>query len=230
VEVVKVDPLATSAAGDQQRKTEVEMVEQLGQYRTSYRRQLETLKDFYEKQGNLLKAQWAQQELYHLDHGPTRPYLVVAEVAGPGLKAEASIKDADELYRSGMRDFAEARSSMIVDKARMYAAIEKFNQLITNYPTSDKIGNAAFQIGEINNYYLKDYNTALLYYQRCWQWDPQTSLPARFRAAVVYDLQLHDRGKAMELYQQVMNLETGDRANVEYSRNRIEALSRELPR
>ena len=130
-----------------------------------------------------------------------------------------------------MRLFREARGalpSMFANKKKLYQAIDKFNELITQYPTSDKIDDAAYQIAEIYNHYLKDYYKALLYYQRVWQWDPQTPKAPRYAVARIYDDHLHDRAKALEYYQKAVNLETAYPDKVEYAKNRIEMITSEL--
>ncbi len=227
------DPLVVSGGADMQRTTEVQLVEQMGRYRISYQKQLELMVEFYESQGNALKASWARQELAHLKAGPQRPFLVIAEIAGPELRAANAIADADLLYNQGLQLMREGRGGLGmlgVNKKTLYQAIDKFNELITNYPSSDKIDDAAFQIAEINHHYLSDYPTALLYYQRVWQWDPQTPLPPRFQAARIYDEQYHDRNQAINYYRLAINLESNYPDNVETAKNRIEVLSTELMR
>ena len=223
-----VDPLAMTQGADLERNTEVELVEQMARGRTNYQQNLELLKEFYDRQGNQMKTTWAQQELEHLRLGPQRPYLVVAEIAGPDLRASTAIVEADLLYREGLEYFKEATSGLFMDKKKLYLAIDKFNELITTFPHSDKIGDAAFQLGEIHNKHMKDPVTALLYYQRVWQWDPQTPMPARFGAARVYDEQLFDRARALQLYEQAINLESSYPENVLYAQNRISEIQKQL--
>ncbi len=221
------DPLAVAGA-DLERSTEVELVEQMARYRGRYTSQLELLEQFYDRQGNHLKASWARDERDYLRTGPQREYLVIAEVAGPDLRASESIPTADGLYEKGMEQFKKARGSLgglFFDKKGIMAAKEMFNQLITNYPTSDKIDDAAFQIGEIYRHYLKDFPRAMLYYQRVWQWDPQTPLPARFAMGRLYDDYLHDGPKAIQYYRQAVNLESEYPDNVTYANRRIDELS-----
>jgi tetratricopeptide (TPR) repeat protein len=230
-QVILMDPLAVAQGADLQRNTEVQLVEQMARYRGSYQQHLELLAEFYDKQGNHIKAVWARQELEQLQLGPQREYLVIAEVAGPDLQADRSVVEADMLYQEGMALMRQGRGglgNLFVDKKKMYLSIDKFNELITNYPDSDKIDDAAFQIGEIYRHYLKDYSRAMLYYQRVWQWDAQTPLPARFGVAKIYDEYLHNRVKAIEYYEKAINLEAGYPQNVVYATNRIEELNAEL--
>ena len=118
--------------------------------------------------------------------------------------------------------------NLFVSEEKLYLAIDRFNELITLHPDSDKIDDAAFQVGEIYRRYLKDYPTALLYYQRTAQWAPQTSLPARYTMALIYDEYYHDRVKAIQFYQQAIDVESAYPDNALHAQQRIEALSAEL--
>ncbi|MBN1765880.1 MAG: tetratricopeptide repeat protein [Sedimentisphaerales bacterium] len=225
------ETIDVTEGADLQRTTEVQLVEQMARYREQYRRHLDVLRDFYDRQGNHLKASWAQQELENLEMGPQHAYLVVAEIAGPELKANTAIVDADLLYKDGLEYYRQGRGKigkLFADNKKLYLAKERFNELITKYPSSDKIDDAAFQIGEIYQHYLKDYHKALIYYQRVWQWDPQTPLPARYSVARIYDDYLHDRVKAMEYYQMAVNLESAYPAKVDYAKTRIREINMEL--
>lgn len=225
-----LDPLLASPNADEQRGTEVQLVEQMATYRAKYKQHLDLLIQFYDRQGNQMKTDWATEELANLEHGPGRAYLVIAEIAGSNLRAETPVLEADLLYQEGLILMKQGRGNlgrMFTDKKKLYEAMDKFNELITDYPTSEKIDDAAFQIGEIYNHYLKDYTTALLYYQRVWQWDPQTTLPVRFWVARIYDEQLHDRAKAIEFYEEAIRYETSYPQNMVTAKNRIRRLTAE---
>ncbi len=217
------DPLTVPATG-LQHKTEVRLVEQMALKRSEYKQYLELLAQFYDRQGNQLKVSWVEAELEALLLVPKRPYLVVAEVAGSELRAAQSVVAADLLYAQATNLFKDGRSSIgfkvLSDKKNLYLARDKFNELITNYPSSDKIDDAAFQIAEISNLYLKDYQAALLYYQRVWQWDQQNPYPARFRVAQIYDKGLHDRLQALKYYEEAIKMESFP-ANTEAANVRI---------
>jgi len=218
---------------DLQRATEMQLVEQMARYRNSYQVQLGKLIAFYDRQGNNLKSLWARQELDHLRFGPKRSYLVVAEVAGPDLRAGKTIELADQLYQEGLILHQQGRGKLggvFQDRKKLYLALDKFNDLISKYSASDKIDDAAFQIAEIYNHCLKDYRTAMLYYQRVWQWDTQTVLPAKFAVAKMYDEKLRDHVKAVDYYQQVINSDTSRTEHVTYAQNRIKAIRKKTSR
>lgn len=104
-------------------------------------------------------------------------------------------------------------------------ALTKYNSLIRQYPNSDKIDDAAYRAAGIYDYF-KDYEIALLYYQRAYQWDPDTPYPARFYAASLLDKKLHRRDEALQVYQEAV-LREGDRYDEwkMYGERRIKELS-----
>jgi len=61
----------------------------------------------------------------------------------------------------------------------------------------------------------KQHRRAAAYYERCFQWNPKTNREARIRAARIYDKQLSERAKAIELYREVVNHETDQRLTQE---------------
>jgi len=119
----------------------------------------------------------------------------------------------------------------------MVQAVGVFRELIEEYPTSDKIDDAAFQLGQIHKEYLHDQEPiAVKWYERSWTWDPHTPHEPRFQAAVIYDYRLHDRDRALELYRRVLAEETPDqpcwsklarRTNVDFATRRIAELTSE---
>ena len=86
---------------------------------------------------------------------------------------------------------------IIANKAKLQQALGLFNQLIQQYPSSDKIDDAAYKGGRIYEY-LKNYELAAVYYQRAFQWNEATTNPARFRAAKVMDQKLRMRKEALD--------------------------------
>lgn len=225
------DPLTSAQNADLERNTEVQLVEQMSRYRQKYHQHLALLQEFYDRQGNQLKAEWAAAELEHFKLAPQRGYLIVAELAGPDLRARIAIPQADLLYDQAMelaKQGAPKLAHFFGKEKMLYLAIDKFNELIGTYSTSDKIDDAAFQIAQINRRYLKDYSTALLYYQRSWQWDPQTNLPSRYAAALIYDEHIHDRIKAIQYYELAIKFESAYPSNVLDAQKRIKALNTEL--
>jgi lantibiotic modifying enzyme len=64
----------------------------------------------------------------------------------------------------------------------------------------------------------KHYRRAAQYYERCYQWNPKTQHEARLRAARIYDKQINERARAIELYREVTTHETDPRRIQEATR------------
>ncbi len=179
---------------------ETDIVEQLAVHRQGYRKALEMLVQHYGKVGNNMKLSWAEKELSALNSIPQYNYIVAASVAGPNLRANEGISEADYLYNEAVRLEKQAGQFMVVkDENTLRLALDKYNQVIKRYPSSDKIDDAAFRAGVIYEHF-KDYTIAAMYYQRAFEWDAETPHPARFKAAYVLDTHLHRRAEALELY------------------------------
>lgn len=208
--------------------TEVDLVEALARARQNYRHYLTALRQYYLDKGYYDKARWAERELTDLRRVQTYRYLSDAELPGPDLRPIDAIPAADALFEDAMNYMRQGEIKLlpgIYDQEKLKIALEKFNELIRRYPTSDKIDDAAFYAAEIYKEYFNDNLRAVRYYERAWQWNPDITLPARFQAAVVYDHRLHDRAKALELYQEVLRKETFNESNVRYAAARIRELT-----
>ena len=157
---------------------------------------------------------------------PQYSYIVEAGLAGADLKATASINEANYMYQDALNTEKQAGQLLVVKNENMLRlALDKYNQLIKKFPTSDKIDAAAFRAGGICEYF-RDYTIALLYYQRAYQWNPKTPNPARFKAAHILDEYLHRRAEALELYQQAVKMEKLDQYDTELAQTRIGELTK----
>jgi len=185
-------------------KEEIDTVEQIAINRQAYRHGLKSLIGYYNKVGNNMKLHWAEKELAALNAMPQYKYIIEAEVAGPKLKATASIPEADELYGDAVRLEKQGKRLIVIkNNDLLRLALDKYNELIKKHPSSDKIDDAAYRAGKIYEYF-KDYSIALIYYKRTYQWNDETPYPARFKEAYILDQQLHRRAEALELYQQAV--------------------------
>ncbi|MCA9252301.1 MAG: hypothetical protein R3E58_07585 [Phycisphaerae bacterium] len=208
--------------------SEVDMVEQVLANRAVYKRSLDALRDFYERRGYFNKMQWAETELDELAHVKPFRYILSAEVPAEDLRPARSIAEADRMYDEGVMLMRRGGHNLpvVYRKDYMQEALETFTQMITRYPDSDKIDDAAFQCGEIlKEYYQNQDRLALQWYRRAREWDPQTPHPVLFQSAVVSDYRLHDRAKALELYQQVLQEETTNKSNLAFASRRIHELT-----
>ena len=206
------------------RATEVQMVEQMVSFRNNYIEHLKKLGKFYDRQGNQMKAVWVKKELDALAKIDMRPYIVIAEVTGPDLKATEAIAEADRIYMDAYQKIKDSRG-VFRDMKELLAAKDMLEELIATYPTSDKIDDAAWQIAEIYNRDLEDYYVAMFYYQRVWQWDMDNPYSARFAVAKIYDEQFHNYTRACEFYEKAIQFETAYVSNITYAKNRIKALN-----
>jgi tetratricopeptide (TPR) repeat protein len=187
--------------------SEVDIVEQMAVNRQAYRQGLELLAGYYLRTGNNMKLGWANKELAALNTMPKYNYIIEAVQAPANLKVRDSIPDADDLYYDAMQLDKDAGTLPILkNQNQLRLALQKYRDVIREHPTSDKIDDAAYRAGVIHEYF-KDYTIALLYFQRTFQWDPETPHPARFRAARILDQRLHRNAEALQLYQQAVKIE-----------------------
>lgn len=224
--------------------TEIALAEELAATRLAYHKQLEKIKSFYEQSGNQLKIEWVERELKSLDSIPRYRYILQAEVAGDKLVAKDSIPKADILYKEALDIYNRTdlifpipvfvgheetafphHVPIFVSKKKLQRALNKCNDLIKDYPTSDKIDDAAYLAGEIHEYF-GDYSIAVLYYKRAFQWNPNTPYPARYKAARLEDYKLFDRSQALKLYRESLEKES-EYINTEIINQRISELAPE---
>ncbi len=202
---------------------EVDLVEDMAGRRNGYRESLKALIDFYEAAGDATKLAWAQREYALM---PQYRYLMPGEALRADLQATDSIDIADELYAEAVDLHKEAGGLLIIiDEDKLRISLNKFNQLIENYPSSDKIDDAAYKAGRIYRHF-QDYEIAAVYFQRAFQWDANTPYPARFRAAYILDRKLNMKSEALVLYQLSLEKESRYEDNAEFSRRRIRNLTR----
>ena len=203
---------------------ELGLVEEVTRVRRAYARALAALQQYYTSRGMAYKLDWVRTELEAFEKVPKVQYLGVAEIAGPNLKPTRSIQAADQLFTEAMH-FKNYPAFPPGKKDYLKLALDKFQALITQFPDSDKIADAAFMMGEIyGGWYFEDWARAVQCYERCWQWDPKTPRPALFNAAKIYEEKLKNRAKAVELYNRVLN-ESNDQNLVNQARDRIRALT-----
>jgi tetratricopeptide (TPR) repeat protein len=204
---------------------ETDLVEQIAVNRQAYRQGLELLIKYYIKTGNNMKFKWAKAELAALDSIPQYKYIIEAVTAGPNLRAIASIPEADDLYKDALQ-FEKDAGVILKNNDLLRLALDKYNRLIRQHPSSEKIDDAAYQAGKIYEYF-QDYSIALLYYKRAYEWDPDTINPARFRSARILDKRLHRNAEALELYREAIKTEgkyVKHNLWKEYAEERIKAL------
>jgi hypothetical protein len=202
---------------------DIELVEKLLAARLQYQRALERLRMYYINTGDVERARWAEDELkeYHLI--AKQAYRLDLDVPPPTLQANQNIPEANKLYQRAMTFKNRGYGKEYLYNQRRAELL--LQQILSQYPQCDKIGDAAFQLGDIyESSAYKQYRRAAMYYERCFQWHGHTHFDARLRAARLYDRYLLDRGRAIELYKEVKNHET-DPKEIAEAEKRLTELS-----
>lgn len=187
---------------------DVQLVERCLSARKEYENSLKALYEYYAKAGDKQRLQWAERELmaYHMLWKPSYN-LDVKDVPPPTLEARVNVKEANDLYRAAMEYKGKGFGDEYVLNMRRSELL--LREVLEKYPNSDKIGDVAYQLGDIyEGRAYKQYDRAAKYYERSTQWAKGMRSDARLRAANLYDRQLNERTKAIELYRSVVDHDT----------------------
>jgi tetratricopeptide (TPR) repeat protein len=152
-------------------------------------------------------------------------YFLEAEIPPPDMKPTNVIPAADKLYDQALKLYRQGQIGPAItnyDKERQ--ALMMLQQLVRTYPNSTKIALAAYRIAEIYKEYFNENVRAVHWYERAWQWDPTITEPARFQAAVIYDLRMHNFAKGVELYREALEYDPPRFGNAHFCRQRIKEL------
>jgi len=180
---------------------EVSLSEEVVAAREKYLRNLERLVAFYDRTHNDFKVLMAKEELDGLRKVVQYNYIIVAESLGPDLKPLKNLPDAERLFAEARGlDTRVAAAPEKADDAKR-RALALYNDLLARFPESIRIADAAFYAGQIYENTVKDYFSAIVYYQRTYQWDSQTPHPARILAGRLAYLRIKDMRRAKEFYQ-----------------------------
>jgi tetratricopeptide (TPR) repeat protein len=220
-------PGTAPSAGTQQAAgkaaPDIQKVERVLGARRDYQQALERLREHYIKTGDIERAKWAEEELIQFHRIHKRCYVLDLDVPPPGLKASLNIPEANELFRKAVAYKDKGWGTDYVDNQRRAELL--LQQILTLYPESNKIGEVAYQLGDIyESKAFTDYRRAAAYFERSYQWNPNTTSDARLRAARIYDKHLSERTHAMEIYRDVTTHET-DPKRIAEADNRLRDLS-----
>lgn len=208
--------------GKSPRRSDVQMVERLLAARKEYQLTLEKLRAFYIATGDVQRARWAEEELLRFHRIPKRAYRLELDVPPPTLDGKYNIPEANELFRRASAFQNKGWGSDYQDNQRRAELL--YQNLLSRYPQSDKISDAAYQLGDIyESRAYRQYGRAALYFERCYQWNPKTQFDARMRAARLYERYLSDRQRAMKIYREILSHET-DKERYEEAQRRLTAL------
>src|SRR5207244_9423083 len=160
--------------------------------RHDYQLALESIRKHYLTVGDVERARWAEEELLQFHRVSKQAFRLELDVPPPTLQAAYNIPEANDLYRRGMTYKDKGWGTDYVDNQRRAEIL--FQQLLTSYPQSDKIDDAAYQLGDIyESKVYKQYRRAAVYYERCFQWHTNTQFDARLRGARLCDKNLTQR-------------------------------------
>lgn len=215
--VVTSPPTSGSGAGSQ--IDDLPLVKRTIAARQEYQAALEALREHYLRTNDLERARWVEDELISYHRISKRPYRLDLDVPPPNLQPLHNIPEANELYRRAMAYKGKGWLTEADDNMRRAEIL--FQQVLSQYPQSDKIAEVAYQLGEIyESRAFKQYRRAAAYYERHFQWNPRSNSDARLRAARLYDKVLLDRAKASQLYREVITHDT-DQRRVDEARRRL---------
>ncbi|AMV29087.1 hypothetical protein VT84_32125 [Gemmata sp. SH-PL17] len=188
--------------------SDVQLVERCLAARKEYEASLKALYEHYTKSGDKQRLAWAERELmaYHLVWKPSYN-LDVKDVPPPTLEARVNVREANELYKTAMEYKGKGLGDDYVLNMRRSELL--LREVLDKYPNSDKIGDVAYQLADIyESRAYKQYDRAAKYYERSFQWVKGSRTDARLRAATLYDRQLNERTKAVDLYRAVVEHDT----------------------
>lgn len=201
------------------------LVEQVLVARQEWQRAVAALLAVYEKRNLAFKADLMRSVQKRYDPVRVYDYVLEAEIPPADLKPTVVVPEAEQLFQQAKKLYGEgALIPLLADYRKERQALNLFRQLIKQYPSSTRIGESAFYIGQIYKEYFNEHPRAVTWYERAVQWDPNMPLPARFQAAVLLDYRLAERAKALHYYREAIKHEQFNQSNVNFADRRIKEL------
>ena len=130
--------------------SDIDKVEKVLASRREYQASLEQLRQHYIATGDAERTRWVEDELTHYHRHPKQAYRLELDVPPPTLQGLQNIDEANKLYRTALsykENSGIPWSSRYMDNQSRAELL--FQQLLSNYPQSDKIDDAAYQLGQI---------------------------------------------------------------------------------
>lgn len=210
------------AAADTTADSDEKAVKAVVEARKAYQDSLHKLHELYSRNGDREKLRWVEEELkgFHL---ASKPAYRLDDVPPATLTARENIKEANEMFRNALqfkdRGFG---TEYILNQRRAEILLL---DLLAKYPTSDKIAETAYELGDLyEGRAYRQYLRAAMYYERSSQWRKGGRSDARMRAAKLYDKQINDRSKALEMYREVIAHDT-DAERIKEAERRLAELT-----
>lgn len=207
----------TAPPSAQDDPSDLDLVEGLLNARRDYQLALEKLRAHYVQVNEAEKSRWAEEELLHFHRHSKPAYNLKKDVPPATLQATTNRPEANELYRRAIGYKDKGYGIEYTDN--QHRAEILFQQILSSYPDSDKIGDVGYQLGDLyESKAYKHYRRAAVYFERSLQWSPNTRSDARMRAARLYDRNLADRARALELYREIISSEVNEQRRAEAER------------
>jgi hypothetical protein len=204
--------------------SDIELVERVLLARREYQKSLEVLRHHYRKVGDVERTHWAEEELIQYHRILHQAYRLDLDVPPPTLRATVNIPEANKIYARAMSFKDKGSGTDYIDNQRRAELL--FQQILSHYPQSTMIDDAAYMLGDIyESRACKQYRRAAMYFERCFQWNINTQFDARLRAARLYDKQLLERGRAIELYKEILTHEHSEPKRTAEADKRLKELS-----
>ncbi len=219
----KKSTLGSAVPGQNQGQADdVSAVKRVLAARQEYQASLEELRAQYLRTGDIEHVRWVEEELLSFHRISKRAFRLDLDVPPPTLTPNQNNSEANELFRRAVAFKSKGWGQELDDNYRRSELL--FQQLITLYPQSDKLSETAFHLGDIyESRAFKQYRRAAMYYERSFQWNPQTTNESRLKAARLYDRTLSDHSKAIQLYREEIN-HTADPKRLEEAQKRLQEL------
>jgi hypothetical protein len=204
-------------------KDDLALVQKLIAARKDYQTTLEQLRLLYVQAGDNERARWAEDELRQYHRIPKFAFRLDLDVPPPTLTGQANVPEANQLLIRALSYKDKGWGVDNVDNQRRVEIL--LQELLSKYPNSNKISEAAYHLGDVyEKPPYKMFRRAAAYYERCFQWNPNTNHDARIRAARLYDRQTLDRSRAQELYKEVV-AHTSDPKQLQEAERRLKELA-----
>ena len=186
-----------------------ELVERVHAGRKEYAASLSALYDHYTKAGDPQRAKWVEDELrsFHLAWKPSYR-LDILDVPPKELEPRVNVKEANDLYKLAKqyKDKSGSGSEYTLNQRRAELLLQ---DILQRHPNSDKIADVAYELGELyEGKAYKQYDRAAAYFERSFQWRKGSRSDGRMRAARLYDRNLNERSKAIDMYKDVVQNDT----------------------
>ena len=200
---------------------DLELVQRVLVTRKEYQKSLEALRLHYLKTGDIERGKWAEEELRQYHRILKQAYRLDLDVPPPGLVGNVNVPEANKLLTWAISFKDKGWGTDYLDNQRRAEIL--LQDILTKYPQSDKIAEAAFLLGDIyESKVYKQHRRAAAYYERTYQWNPKTQHDARLRAARLYDHELKERTRAIDLYREILTHETDPKRHQEATKRLTE--------